>query len=108
MQEHLDHISKIPGWRRSRRFQLVESTSRRDGFEELLAVHDFDSHNGLGGPEHQEAKSTPWRTRILKLVERRDNTVFELIHSFDARDYHKPTDIDIKKLEDSVGFFLQE
>jgi hypothetical protein len=86
---------------------LVESSDHREGFEELLAVHDFDASNGLGGPEHEQAKSAPWRRRILEIVERRDNRIFDFTHSFDATDYRTPTDTDLKKLEECVGVLHQ-
>jgi len=89
-QEHLDHISQIPGWRRSRRFQLIESTDQRDGYVELLAVHDFDKINGLGGAEHERAKSAPWRAKILQLIDSWDNKVFDFVHEFEASHYCEP------------------
>jgi len=92
-EEHLEHISRIPGWRRSRRFELVESTDQKPGYVELFAVHDFDQSNGLGGLEHEQARSTPWRSRILPIIHRRDSKVFDLVHEFQASDYHKPTDM---------------
>jgi len=55
---------------------LVESTDQMPGYIELLAVHDFDLKNGLEGPEHQQARSKPWRSRILQMVERRDSKVW--------------------------------
>lgn len=80
----------MPGWRRTRRFQLVQGDQQRQGYTELLAVHDFDRNNGLDGPEHELAKSKPWRQRIVELVESRENKRFEFFHEFDARDYRKP------------------
>lgn len=89
-EEHIDDLSKIPGWRRSRRFQLIEGDNQKKGYTELLAVHDFEKENGIDGPEHEFAKSRPWRNRILGLVERRDNKRFEFYHEFEAEDYRKP------------------
>ncbi|KIX03270.1 uncharacterized protein Z518_06822 [Rhinocladiella mackenziei CBS 650.93] len=93
-QEHLRHISMIPGWRRTRRFQLVESTDPKNGVVELLAVHDFDQVNGLGGMEHEQVQATPWRAKILEMVESRDNKVFDFFHEFKAGDYRRPIEVD--------------
>lgn len=81
---------RIPGWRRSRRYQLVDADDQKEGYTELLAIHDLETTNGIGGPEHGVAKSRPWRTRILELVESRDNKLFEFFHEFQASDYRTP------------------
>ena len=86
-QEHTEDISKIPGWRRTRRFQLVEGDELRSGYTQLLAVHDFDKDNGLDGPEHEHAKSKPWRMKVVEMVESRENDRFEFLHEFRAEDY---------------------
>lgn len=62
----------------------------KEDLVELLAIHDFDKQNGLDGPEHEFAKSRPWRTRILNLVQSRVNRRYELFHEFHAADYRKP------------------
>ena len=62
----------------------------RDGYTELIAVHDFDQENGVDGPEHELAKTRPWRMRIMDLVESRDNRRFEFFHEFRAADYREP------------------
>ena len=62
----------------------------REGYTELLAVHDFDKVNGLEGPEHIRAKSTPWRMRMVAKVESRDYKVFEYFHEFHGSDYRQP------------------
>ncbi len=90
MQEHIDDLTKIPGWRRSRRFQLVEADGMKEGYTELLAIHDYDADNGIGGPEHEFAKSRPWRTKMVGLVESRNNKLFEFFHEFKASDYRNP------------------
>ena len=62
----------------------------KEGHTELLAVHDFDQENGVDGPEHEFAKSRPWRMRVMDLVEGRDNRRFEFFHEFHASDYRGP------------------
>ena len=42
--------------------------------KELLALHEFESDNGLDGPEHQYAKSRPWQLKIVsEVIEGEDN-----------------------------------
>lgn len=89
-QEHINDLSRIPGWRRTRRFELVEADDQKTGYTELLAVHDFDETNGLDGAEHISAKLKPWRNRIMAQVESRVNRRFEFFHEFKALDYREP------------------
>jgi 3-oxoadipate enol-lactonase len=30
-----------------------------------IAIHEYSQSNGLGGPAHKAAQSTPWRTRVM-------------------------------------------
>jgi hypothetical protein len=91
-EEHTHDLQQIPGWQRSRRFQLVDSTDLRPGHTELLAVHEFAAVNGLDGPEHEAAKGKPWRNHVLTLVASRKNQRYELVHEFRAGDYRKPVE----------------
>ncbi|KPI40235.1 uncharacterized protein AB675_7780 [Cyphellophora attinorum] len=89
-KEHIHDLSRIPGWRRSRRFELLEADDLRPGYTELLAVHDFDKINGLDGPEHMAGRAKPWRNQIMAQVERRVSRRFEYFHEFQASDYREP------------------
>ena len=61
------------------------------GVKELLAVHEFGRDNGLNGPEHQLAKSRPWRKKIVEeVIEGKDNKIFDFTHAFKAQDYRTP------------------
>ncbi|MCJ1317441.1 hypothetical protein MMC15_002766 [Xylographa vitiligo] len=64
--EHIPLLAKIPGWRRTRLFRtsVVESAPE----VEYLAVHDYSSTNGLGGPEWKASVSTPWYESIMSSV----------------------------------------
>ncbi|RSL90337.1 hypothetical protein CEP51_000814 [Fusarium floridanum] len=101
-EEHTTDVSKVPGWRRTRRFVAVEANSLRqggqvveydqipEGHSEFIAIHDFDAENGLEGPEFEYAQTRPWRQKILGLVKGRDHRRFKHIHEFKAGDYVKP------------------
>lgn len=92
-EEHTSDLMQIPGWLRSRRFQLVDSDDQKPGYTELLAVHEYAKENGLDGKEHELAKSKPWRNRILALVESRKNQRYEFLHEFNAGNYKKPSEL---------------
>ncbi|TAQ91170.1 hypothetical protein B7494_g540 [Chlorociboria aeruginascens] len=76
-EEHIDLMSKVPGWLRSRSFK---TSSLLEGKEEteFLTLHDYSLENGVGGPEYEKAVSTPWRNRIYA----------DVIKSFDRRAYN--------------------
>jgi 3-oxoadipate enol-lactonase len=91
IQEHLGDISNIPGWIRSRRFRFASGDGGQKGVKELLAIHEFEKLNGLDGPEHQYAKSRPWRLKIVnEVISGKENKIFDFFHTFKAQDYRTP------------------
>lgn len=56
-------LSRVPGWLRSR--LLVDVSCESLDFVNYMAIHEYTKSNGLGGPAHQAAQSTPWRTRVM-------------------------------------------
>lgn len=61
-EEHMDMLSKVPGWLRSR---LLKTSSLEKGEPtKFIALHDYAKTNGLGGVEFQAAISTA-RTKDL-------------------------------------------
>ena len=88
-QEHTDMLSKIPGWLRTRRFRMVVGGINGmppQGQMECLAVHDFQAKNGLGGPEHDAAVDTPWRTRIMDKIVSKERRLWNHYLTFDPLD----------------------
>ncbi|KAF2199733.1 alpha/beta hydrolase-like protein [Delitschia confertaspora ATCC 74209] len=80
-EEHIDMLSKVPGWRRTRRF--VTSTLEGDKEKEWLALHEYAPENGLGGEEFKAAVSTPWNEKIQKEVVRgRKRRTYDLYYTF--------------------------
>lgn len=85
-QEHIDMLTKIPGWIRTRRFKMLVGGINGmppSGQVECLAVHDFEEKNGLEGPEHQAARSTPWGKEIKQKYLWRDYRMWSHYHTFD-------------------------
>jgi pimeloyl-ACP methyl ester carboxylesterase len=66
-EEHIPLLSKVPGWRRSRRFVSSYVEPPADPTEvEYLALHDLAPENGLyHSAEYKAATNTPWRTKVL-------------------------------------------
>jgi len=90
-KEHVDALSKIPGWIRTRRFRLVAGPGEKPGITEMIALHEFEKVNGLDGPEHVYARSTPWQNKIIdEVVEDNDRTIWDFYHAFAAEDYCNP------------------
>jgi hypothetical protein len=89
-KEHINDLGLIPGWRRTRRFQLCVDNNGGDEVVELLAIHEFDEGNGLDGPQHTIAKSKPWRNRVMSLIDGRQNRRFQFVWEFRAADYRPP------------------
>lgn len=65
-EEHLEMLSKVPGWLRTRRF-VTSAIDSKASFE-FLALHEFSPSNGFGGSEFQAAISTPWSKNIDESV----------------------------------------
>ncbi|KAI9847172.1 MAG: hypothetical protein M1837_003034 [Sclerophora amabilis] len=82
-EEHISMLSKIPGWRRTRRFvtSLVQGTDEI----EYLALHEYAPRNGLGGEAFKAATSTPWQQEIMtNLVREKRRRTYELYYTFGA------------------------
>ncbi|QSZ32367.1 hypothetical protein DSL72_001941 [Monilinia vaccinii-corymbosi] len=63
-EEHLPMFSKIPGWRRTRRFVTSSVLGGKEG-KEYSNIHEFAPQNGLSGPAYQAAVSTEWSKKII-------------------------------------------
>lgn len=84
-------LSKVLGWTRSQLFQLEDDfTGDSREHTELLALHEYNAENGLDGPEHEQAKETPWRTKVMSLVFSLTRREFTLHHVFSATPMARP------------------
>jgi pimeloyl-ACP methyl ester carboxylesterase len=91
-EEHVPLLSKVPGWRRTRRF--VTSTLEEGRELEIVGLHEYAPVNGLDGPEFKAAISTPWRNEVFNnLVKEKTRRVYELYYTFGpaSRDLASPT-----------------
>jgi pimeloyl-ACP methyl ester carboxylesterase len=79
--EHIEMLSKVPGWLRTRRF--VTSSIDPKAPLEYLSLHEYAPNNGLGGEEFKAATSTPWQNEIMtKVVKEKRRRVYDLYYTF--------------------------
>jgi len=65
-KEHLDLLSKVPGYRKSSRYVIGPDTPLTLGEPaKFLAIHELDHLDGLAGPEAKAANETEWTTRMI-------------------------------------------
>jgi hypothetical protein len=76
-QEHFPLLLKVPGWRRARRFELIEGTGPK-----YLSLHEVDSEAAFDDPGYATATTTPWRNRIVAAAVGREKRLFGLHKSF--------------------------
>ncbi|KAJ7224269.1 hypothetical protein GGX14DRAFT_424905 [Mycena pura] len=86
-EEHMDLLSKVPGWKQGRRFKLVEYNQRGDSMagkpvHKYLAFHSFDNQQFAGTPEFKHATGTEWRGRVMEKCLDREARVFEVYRNF--------------------------
>lgn len=88
-EEHAPLLSKVPGWRRSRRFKyssVVKPLGPADEIKhiEYMALHEYDPENGLGtSPEFKAATTTPWTTKVnTEIVGEKKRRVYNLAYTF--------------------------
>ncbi|PKX95187.1 putative alpha/beta hydrolase [Aspergillus novofumigatus IBT 16806] len=79
-EEHFEMLSRVPGWRRSRRF--VTAAIDPNAPREFLSLYEYAAENGLEGPEHNAAKSTPWGKRISEIAISKKRRVYEWAYTF--------------------------
>ncbi|KAF8512310.1 hypothetical protein BU17DRAFT_54104 [Hysterangium stoloniferum] len=87
--EHMDAISKVPGWLRGRRYKLV-STKELAGQADkdtppatkYLSVHEWDRPDYRSTKEFKEMYDTPWSVQVSNYLTRREPRTFELYKDF--------------------------
>ena len=73
--EHIPLLMAVPGWRRIRRFRLVNGNG-----PDYLALHEIADRSVFEDSGYRAAVSTPWRNRIVANATARDRRVFGLLH----------------------------
>ncbi|KAF5365025.1 hypothetical protein D9757_011427 [Collybiopsis confluens] len=87
--EHIQLLSKVPGWLACRRYILLDELRTPDSTSnanaplrrspQYLALHALKHPNdAFGSPEHKAATNTPWRTRIMSGIVAKERYIFRL------------------------------
>ncbi|KAN0060977.1 hypothetical protein ACQY0O_006711 [Thecaphora frezii] len=89
-QEHALLLSKVPGWSRSRRYELIDNGvvgkaadkqgRDKDQVPKFLGIHEFNHDQPESTQEYKESLNTEWRTRVVganfeNLVQRERRTL---------------------------------
>ncbi|RDL31126.1 uncharacterized protein BP5553_09915 [Venustampulla echinocandica] len=86
-EEHVEMMSKVPGWLRTRRF--VTSSIDPNAAVEYLTLHEYAPKNGLWGPEFMAVTTTPWSSEIAsKVVKDKRGRVYDLYYTFGPAPRH--------------------
>ena len=75
--EHIPALLKVPGWRRVRRYRLLEG-----GAPTYLALSEVESAAVFEEPAFQATMATPWRSRVAESVTQRERRLFGFHKSF--------------------------
>ena len=67
-EEHLDMLSKLPGYRRSLRFKLGPDTPlTKESTQPYLAIHEVDNcDKAFSSKEAEAANTTPWTVKHIE------------------------------------------
>lgn len=72
-EEHIRLLSRVPGWLRSRRFELLEGRGPK-----YLALHEYARINGLTrSSEFQAATTTEWTKRSISACKQNGSLGYE-------------------------------
>jgi pimeloyl-ACP methyl ester carboxylesterase len=81
-QEHIEMLSKVPGWLRTRRFVTSSILDSKDPVE-YLALHEYAPRNGLGGEEFKAATNTPWAKEVsTSVIQEKRRRTYDLYYTF--------------------------
>ncbi|KAI0131932.1 hypothetical protein BJ170DRAFT_224560 [Xylariales sp. AK1849] len=67
-EEHMPGMSTVPGWLAATRYEHLNSIGDKDKAPaaHYIALHEWESSNGMGGEVWKKVVFTPWTDRILK------------------------------------------
>lgn len=98
-QEHIEMLSKVPGWLRTRRY-VTSSVDSRSAVE-YLALHEYSPENGIGGPEFKAAISTEWAEEVMtKVVKHKKRSDYDLYYTFGPAPRHLAPNLSSWELSD--------
>ncbi|KAF8806637.1 hypothetical protein BYT27DRAFT_7191193 [Phlegmacium glaucopus] len=86
--EHIPLLSQTPSWLYSRRYTLVACN---DDAPRYLALHSWGNRTVFDSPAYKLAIDTPWRTRVLGKLIKRERIVFDYVDDLRAQEQAKTT-----------------
>ena len=99
-EEHIEMLSKVPGWLRTRRFVTSSVLDSKEPVE-YLALHEYGPKNGLGGEKFKAATSTPWAKEIsTSVVQEKRRRTYDLYYTFGPA----PRDLSALSIKELVPF----
>jgi hypothetical protein len=82
-EEHLVMLSRVPGYRRSQRFELLERKANPPAkVPRFMAVHEFDNLDSTDGSELREADASPNTIRVFGNAKMINIRGFKLVKGF--------------------------
>ncbi|KDN52415.1 hypothetical protein K437DRAFT_220580 [Tilletiaria anomala UBC 951] len=95
--EHVPMLMKVPGWKRTRRFVLIDAfingklagKENEDGksVPTCLGLHEYENNDFASTPEYKAALNTEWRRKVMgqddKNVKARERRVMKLYRAWD-------------------------
>lgn len=82
-EEHLMMLSRVPGYRRSQRFELIEAEANAPtNAPRFMAVHEFENLDSTDGQELREADASPNTIRVFGNAHMVNIRGFKLIKGF--------------------------
>jgi hypothetical protein len=82
-EEHLQMLNRVPGYRRSQRYELVKGHDASSAnAPQFMAVHEFDHLDALDGPELREADASPNTHRVFGNAKRVNIRGFKSLTAF--------------------------
>jgi hypothetical protein len=81
-KEHLDLLHKVPGYRRSQRYQLISSLPEQPlDTPRFMVIHEWDHLDALDGPELRAADASPWVHKVFGNAKRVNVRGFKCVSS---------------------------
>ncbi|KAI1793406.1 hypothetical protein LXA43DRAFT_242745 [Ganoderma leucocontextum] len=95
-EEHLADLKNIPGWVRSRVWRIkevlsvwgtsVDGSAPQKAPAKILALHELENPEALGGPEFQHAIGTEFSKRILsEVVSGMETRLFKFLRGWEGK-----------------------
>jgi hypothetical protein len=81
-QEHLEQMSREPGWQRSRRYKLVHSANAAKDPTNYLTLYEFGAGNKLGKEVQSCVPMTDWTKRTFEKAQKMELGVYHQTGSF--------------------------